>query len=332
MIDYKEKYLKYKKKYVEAKYGGGVENEEVNTNKYVASWNLSWAIQENVAPSFASEEDYARKCKKKYNSIKHCYKNSLKILKEMNNKYPLHLIGFQEVSDIDLYEKINKNIPHLDSHIRHILWKANIKKNVAILTCWNSETFGNVIQEMVFSLAPTLEDSRPCSVILTDKDYLLINVHFPWIKSREDIENVEKKIEETVPSDWWKNKKHIFLGDTNDAQAFINKDNPLIIKYGEIEYKLHNGMKRDYLLKNFRTCCWHEKGHKWRNDNKNGKQILTPGDYILSSDPKLFKKHRVYNSIKTLPKKTRELLRYSTDHYMVFSELNNIYGNEEDKK
>ena len=87
------------------------------------------------------------------------------------------------------------------------------------------------------------------------------------------------------------------MSNTNDAQAFINKENPLTIKYGKVEYKLHNGMKRDYLLKNFRTCCWHEKGHKWRNDNKNGKQILTPGDYILSSDSKLFKKHRVYNSI-----------------------------------
>ena len=38
MIDYKEKYLKYKKKYVEAKYGGGVENEEVGLFKKM--WHL----------------------------------------------------------------------------------------------------------------------------------------------------------------------------------------------------------------------------------------------------------------------------------------------------
>ena len=64
MFDYKEKYLKYKKKYLNAKYGGS-EIQKSKEHKYVASWNLSWAIQENIAPSFASEEDYARKCKKK---------------------------------------------------------------------------------------------------------------------------------------------------------------------------------------------------------------------------------------------------------------------------
>ena len=333
MDSYKEKYLKYKNKYLAMKKYGGENHDnkkhddekhhhDTKNNKYVASWNLSWAIQENVAPEYASEEDYARKCEKKYKNIKRCYRNSLETLKTMNKKYPLHLIGFQEVSDKDLYEKVSENIPHLDSHTRHSLWKPNIKKEVSVLTCWNSKVFGKMTHEIVFNLSPTLQDSRPCSVVVTDKNFLIINVHFPWVKTREDVKQIEKKIQETIPQKWFKDTTHILLGDTNDAQALINKNQPLVLKYGTKKYKFHNGLNGEYLLKYFRTCCWHEKGHKWRKDNKNGKQILTPGDYILSSDPKLFKKHKVYNSMKTLPKETRELLRFTSDHYMVFSELN----------
>ncbi len=329
MDSYKEKYLKYKKKYLTIKtFGGKINNNnnatkiDTTKNKYVASWNLSWAIQENVAPEYASEEDYARKCEKKYKNIKRCYRNSLQILKDMNKKYPLHLIGFQEVSDKDLYEKVSTNIPHLDSHTRHSLWKPHIKKVVSVLTCWNSKVFGKMTHEIVFNLSPTLQDSRPCSVVVTDKNFLIINVHFPWVKTREDIKQIEKKIQETIPREWFKDTTHILVGDTNDSQALINKNQPLVLKYGRKRYKFHNGLKSDYLLKYFRTCCWHEKGHKWRTDNKSGRQILTPGDYILSSDPKLFNKHKVYNSMKTLAKDTRELLRFTSDHYMVFSELN----------
>ena len=55
MDSYKEKYLKYKSKYLAMKkYGGenhdnkkhddGKHHHDTRNNKYVASWNLSWAI------------------------------------------------------------------------------------------------------------------------------------------------------------------------------------------------------------------------------------------------------------------------------------------------
>ena len=330
MINYKNKYLKYKKKYLTL--GGSNINKSIKSNKtkniietkksFIGSWNISWAIQENIVAG--SEEDYVRKCKIKYgeDKIDTCYKNTLDILKNFNRKNNIDLLGLQEVSDPDIYNKINKRIKNLDQHIRHLLWNSKLKKYISVLTCWNSKIFGLINNEIVFNLSLDYNDYRPCSVILTTKKFLIINVHFPQFKTKKDLENITYRMSHNIPEKFFKNSiHHILLGDTNDGNTLINKNSPLTLKYSRNVYKFHNNITKQNLKKNYGTCCWHEKGHKFR-DPKIGKQIFRTGDYILSTTPTILKNQKVYNTTADLSKYTRQKLNYTSDHYFAYSELN----------
>jgi hypothetical protein len=317
MLDYKEKYLKYKNKYLNLK--GGINNKK---ESYIGSWNISWVLQENIVAG--SESDYAEKCSKKYGNTKinKCYQNTLDIIKNFGKKHNLDLLALQEVSDPDIYNKLVKNNPNLNQHIRHQIWKPNLKKNINVLMCWNNEIYGIIKNELVFNLSSNYDDHRPCSVVLTSKKFLLINVHFPYIETQKDLENITKRMAYNIPEKMFLHSKyHILLGDTNDEKTLISKSTPLILKYNKNSYIFHNNISKNDLKKNYGSCCWHEINHIYRTP-KTGKQIYNTGDYILTTNQNILKKQIVYNTSKTLTKYTKNKLNYTSDHYFVLCTLN----------
>jgi len=216
------------------------------------SYNISWANQKNIAAG--SEKDFVEMCQ---NIGLKCFDNSLKIIKDIDN---LHLIGLQEVNTDNLEKKIIKSSKHLNSYSRGTVGLSSVS------LIWNSKVFGKYKNKKVINLKEG--DDRPCLIIETKKGYQLIAAHFPWIDNRKQVNDVYNIIRthcftDKIPT--------IILADTNDEYTLISKENSF--KLGR--YKLSQGLTKSQLKKNLITCCWHEKGHKF-------KSFVATGDYILA--------------------------------------------------
>merc|ERR1712100_254651 len=98
MTNYYEKYIKYKKKYLELIGGTKKKTNLVNkfynehnwgdaNSMYAVTWNLSFAVQSRLEASWPSESDYVVACKHIEKDIRKCFDNSKLILSHwLNNK------------------------------------------------------------------------------------------------------------------------------------------------------------------------------------------------------------------------------------------------------
>ena len=271
----------------------------------VLTYNMSWATQINKI--MGSESDFVKECQRLYKKGgKTCTKNAIEGIGKLKE---IHLMGIQEVNS-KIEPKIRKIQPKLKKYERGTFGRST----VSIL--WDPQIFGKCIEKMVFNLCKP-NDSRPCLILLTQKDdqfFLLINLHASWefnllpkylSKNLSNSENI--LIKEKFKD---KNTKIIVMGDFNDNECKINKRKPLTIKINKKKILVKHNKTSSELMKSLKSCCWHEKGHKWSHFD-------SPGDYVLTNDqvkqknmfiPKIFdKKNRINNMF--------------SDHKPVMSEL-----------
>jgi len=246
--------------------GGG--QQTVNALTY----NLSWASQQDVERG--SEADFVAQCKR---VKRNCYQQALKKIKELHYSYKFDVIGIQEVVDPNLVAAICRSTG-LTGWYRGATWKSieQIWSECAII--WNTHTLGTMETGKTINLAKVDEnnncDARTCCIVTTSYDYNLIVAHFPWLNRREDILAITEIIDAHISS----NGPIIILADTNDAKTLITKDFPLIIK----NRKLSHGLSKEEAREVIKSCCWHEKDHKWPH-------LTDTGDYILSENVPLIK-------------------------------------------
>jgi endonuclease/exonuclease/phosphatase family metal-dependent hydrolase len=255
-------------------------NNKIRNKKYkqkggaviqALTYNLSWASQKNVA--LGSEADFVQQCK---NISRDCYKAALDKITELHATHTFDIIGIQEVEDADLVPTICKNTG-LSGWYRGATWNsmpyAKVYSGCAII--WNTDTLGTMATSKTINLAhpdekdPSKCDGRTCCIVTTSMDVNLIVAHFPWIESREDLNKITETINAHISSDG----PIIILVDANDGNTLISKDNPLLIK-GK---SLSHGLSQDQAKATLKSCCWHEKGHRWRH-------LEATGDYILAEN------------------------------------------------
>ena len=311
-MNYYNKYLKYKNKYLKL-----VAGQSKKKNIYIGTLNLSFAVQEELEAEWPSEEDFVKHCKNKYNNIRNCYYNSLKLINNLINKNVV-LFGFQEVvkninkNPDDLLANLQKN-KTFKNEFSYAEGKSRNTRNKAYartLLIWKTKLFGKEINRLNFNLALDFDecehDARDCVIIYTDKNYLLINVHFPWIDTEEQIVMVQNRINEELSTIKINtNPKIIITGDFNDATGKINKNNPLVLNINKKNIKLHNNMTSEQIKTDLLSCCWHKQPHK-----KGWGHYDAPGDYVLSNN--FIKKNFIYNTSKLLGKN-----EFYSDHKLV---------------
>ena len=85
----------------------------------------------------------------------------------------------------------------------------------ATFTAWDTEIFGNSVKDTVLNLSVYADsDARPCHIFVTDKNYVLINAHFPQLGyGQKPVANINNWINRNVAD---VNKfEVVFMGDTN---------------------------------------------------------------------------------------------------------------------
>lgn len=88
----------------------------------------------------------------------------------------------------------------------------------ATFTAWDTRVFGKSINSAVLQLSDATNDARPCHIFVTERNYILINAHFPQLSNNRQGAVVNKI------NEWLAKNAHtteadfhlIFVGDTND--------------------------------------------------------------------------------------------------------------------
>lgn len=236
----------------------------------VVSYNMSWATQINKA--LGSEADFVKECKSLYKrgGIQ-CTDNAVKQIGELKN---IHLMGIQEVnSDIEM--KLKKVQPLLKSYERGDILNSQ-GNTVSVSILFNPKIFGKVIKKYVFNLS-NRKDTRPCLMIYTENNFLLINLHSPW-ENEKLPEILSKKLSGNNPiaKHIHDNTKIIVMGDFNDDKCLLTKSKPLIIHIKDKKIIVKHNKTKKQLQTEIKSCCWHEKDHKYGHFD-------SPGDYILTN-------------------------------------------------
>jgi exonuclease III len=265
----------------------------------VITYNMSWATQINK--TLGSEADFVKECKRLYKKGGiQCTNNAIKKLSKLPK---IHLMGIQEVNS-KIESKIKKVQPCLAKHIRGKLNKSD-GNIVSVSILYDPKIFGKVTKEYVFNLRDA-DDPRPCLMVLTSNNFLLINLHSPW-ETETIKETIQTKLSEnkTFSSSINPDTKIIVMGDFNDNKSLITKQKPLVI-FDKIKVT-HNKTRKE-LNESLKSCCWHEKTHKYGHFD-------APGDYILINNQLL---QETMEIPKIFNKKERQHLMFS-DHKPVMS-------------
>ena len=240
---------------------------------HALTYNLSWASQKKTIAG--SEADFVKRC---LSINRDCYKKALTKIKRLHNIYEFDVIGIQEVEDPDLVTSICKSTG-LDGWYRGATWHSTEKIYSGCAIVWNTKTLGTMVTGKTINLARIDEnnecDARTCIIITTSKDINLIVAHFPWLTTENDVAAVTDIINAHITS----NGPIIILADTNDSKTFISKETPLLIK----NKSLSHGLSKIEALEFIKSCCWHEKNHKYKHFNDTG-------DYILSENVALIER------------------------------------------
>ena len=253
----------------------------------VLTYNMSWATQINKI--MGSESDFVKECQRLYKKGgKTCTKNAIHGIGSLKE---IHLMGIQEVNS-KIEPKIRKVQPKLKKYERGTYGSSTVS------LLWDPLIFGELIDKMVFNLCKPNE-SRPCLILLTQKDdqfFLLINLHASWefnLLPKFLSKNLSLSKNKLIKGKFKdKNTKIIVMGDFNDNECKINKRKPLTIKINKKKILVKHNKTSSELMKSLKSCCWHEKGHKWSHFD-------SPGDYVLTNDqvkqknmfiPKIFDK------------------------------------------
>ena len=243
------------------------------------TYNMSFATQLNQ--QIGSEEDFVKKCQA---TKRDCYKHALDHIGRLHRRANIDTIGIQEVQDTSMREKVQKQCPHLDCYYRPKVMNKNIKKDVHALLLWDSRRFGKAVKKVTINLASEDSgDGRPCGIVKTSKDFILIVAHFPWVEDAGAIKSIQTKLKPFVDE----TSKIIIMADTNDAKTLISKSSPFILG----NHRLSQGMTQKELRSKLKSCCWHAQPHPkgWGHYTDTGDYILTNGTVKKQVIPKVYK-------------------------------------------
>jgi endonuclease/exonuclease/phosphatase family metal-dependent hydrolase len=263
------------------------------------TYNLSWATQINRV--LGSEADFVKECQRLYNrGGKQCTDNAIQGIGTLKD---IHLMGLQEVNS-KIEPKLKKVQPNLQTYER------GTYGNSTVSILWDPEIFGKIRYKYVFNLHKT--ESRPCLMILTDKNFLFINLHSPW-ETETLSETLSKHLLKKNPISKHMNEqtKIIVMGDFNDDKSLLTKTKPLLIKTNKKRtLRLKHTKSKQQLQSSLRSCCWHELKHKYGHFDSTGDYILTNKHVkqVSMFIPEIFNKKRRNNTM-------------FSDHKPVMSEL-----------
>jgi len=270
----------------------------------VLTYNMSWATQVNKV--LGSEADFVEACQKEYKKGGlQCVKNAIN---NINKLKKLDLIGLQEVNS-HIENEIMKGQPNLKKFTRGIIGLSTVS------TLWNPEIFGELLNEETINLIEG--DDRPCLILVfkkNDQIFIIINLHMFWVNKRiyaikalDNFINKNKTIKEYIFN---KNTKIIMMGDFNDPNTIINKNNPLVLQNNKKTIKLRYNKTKAQSIKTLKSCCWHKPNHKY-------KYFDSTGDYILVN--KNIKQKSI--KIPEIFRKAGRTKRLFSDHMPVISIL-----------
>jgi hypothetical protein len=147
------------------------------------SYNISFASQLNK--EIGSEADFVAECNRR---SRNCYEEAVKRIHSLCGEYKIDVLGIQEAQDAELATKIMEGVPMMNSYFRPGVWNSDAKTYVGALLLWNSERLGNSVKEVTVNLATKESgDGRPCGIVVTDKGYVLVVAHFPWLTTMSDL-------------------------------------------------------------------------------------------------------------------------------------------------
>ena len=266
---------------------------------HVLTYNLSWATQANKV--MGSEADFVDQCQKTYKRGGHqCHDNALVHIKKLKD---IQLIGLQEVNS-NIKSKL---VSHFKSLNKFKVTKMGPSK---ILTLWNSSIFGTLKHFVEINLDARTD--RPCHILLTNKNIILINLHAPVPFVKQDLEtNLMKAISSNkyiYDAAQHPDCKIIMVGDFNDKNSTIHKGSPLKLSLKSKTQKIKPCLKKRKLRKTLKSCCWHAPKH-------HSGYFVGTGDYILTN-------HNVRQEWMKIPaafNKSGPLQRLFSDHTPVIS-------------
>ena len=251
----------------------------------ILTYNISWATQVNKM--LGSEADFVEACQKKYKKGGlQCIKNAISNINKLKH---LDLVGLQEVNS-DIENEIMKKHTNLKKFTRGTIGLSTVS------TLWNPDIFGELLNKETINLMKG--EDRPCLILVFKKNeqiFIIINLHMPWGENRDyaikTLNNFIKKhkIKNHVFN---KNAKIIMIGDFNDANTVINKNNPLILKHNKNTIKLKYNKTKAQSIKTLKSCCWHKPKHKYKYFDDTGDYILVNKNIKQKSIkiPKIFRK------------------------------------------
>ena len=252
----------------------------------IASYNTSWLGDQGLPNGFASEKHlFAELFKDKSKDPRQYFINAIdNALHFWQNVETAGAIGFQEMNQRSYVATTINGFTGGTDYITDRF--SNISDDVALeecfinvgpginpglLTIWKPSIFGNLKHKYYDDLTYTpdigkvpVQKGRPIMIVITDKNYVLINLHGPnfpaldenlnelrkainehldkALKAAFNVENVLKKL-------YIHSSKIFIMGDFNDAYNRINPTNPLIINGSNYCY----GNQGDPPVK---SCCY----------------------------------------------------------------------------
>lgn len=257
----------------------------MSSSLYALTYNLSFASQKDEV--VGSEADFVRECRAR---DRRCYDALIDGLSKLPER--IAVAGFQEVvvDEEVQFAKLRRVLPALDQEYVATVWVEAAAALVSCMLRWNSSVLGHMRWSTTFDL----DVGRPVGMVVTQteggRQFLLVVCHFPWLTDKRTLADVEKAIASHMPPSriLGSDAHPIVMADTNDAATLLHAERPL--RLGRT-WRVHQGKTRSQLRAMLKTCCWHEKGHRYGH-------MTDTGDYVLSIGveqqyvPRHFAKHR----------------------------------------
>ena len=246
----------------------------------IVSYNISWAIGEKK--SQGSEQGFIDK----FNCLENnkCRQNQMQSLKNLANKtHFIDVLCFQEYrqwNEDDKTKLYNKDEDAIE--VKDIVGeKHNCMIKGEVFIAWNTDKLGKnkASNHTAFVQKTTATNIkqyyRDCLMILTDKGFVLINVHMP--QDREEAQRQRKflKFVNETLSNWKDEVQHIIVcGDFNDN---IENKALLPMTIGKDEIYEFTLTQIDLI-----TCCYDTR-YGMHTDGKKKDEYKLKGDYIFSN-------------------------------------------------
>lgn len=271
----------------------------------IASYNTSWLGDQGIPNGFASEKHlFADLFKDVSKDSRQYFINAIdNAIHFWQNVPTAGAIGFQEMNQRSYVAETIKGFEggteYIKERFREISRDIAFEEcfinvsagiNPGLLTIWKPSIFGNLKYSYSADLtyapklpppatSPNPQSGRPIMIVITDKNYVLINLHGPNFPALdENLYELRKAIQlhlstalknalknaqtqrfiqnqSTLSSLYTHASKIFIMGDFNDAYNRINPNDPLIINGNQFCYGEKNAAPVKSCCYNFNSSC-----------------------------------------------------------------------------